>query len=396
MHRIQSANLLSSNDHKPFQISAMIVKTETICPKKMFMNPFTNYIIQVSTSYKTWNISKRYSQFESLNKSLTRKVIHLPKFPPKRVFKTKIDIVDERITMFNSYLAYIIKKLNVVKFPEIIRFLEVPGDVIDIYLQNSGMFNPHPIITRPPSDESINSAPKENYFSAFVDFKSKTLSNPGSTTYLYTPTVEQYVIEEFLRNLTEQQSEQSTVVNTFISFIKEGGKWKKFTQDEIITLLIGTNEAGQKSKFGSQSTFSANEFEETKYGSMLSTSTPTPGPSQAPLQGLLYHIGNFEKNYLGALKCLELLNKLIDYEFNPECELYIHLLKTRSVDTLLEMKLMDWIHKINNGKKFLCYKILNVFINDIDSIAKVIFKFGGDFEDVEQFTDWYTQYNNLN
>ena len=69
------------------------------------------------------------------------------------------------------------------------------------------------------------------------------------------------------------------------------------------------------------------------------------------LLGLFSLIGNFEKNILLSVSCLDLLVKLLSHEFNPRTEMYIEAFKERRIQEYQSLKLEDIIKSNAGGEK---------------------------------------------
>lgn len=48
-------------------------------------------------------------------------------------------MIVERMDKFEQYLNYLIKKVNTSRFPELIEFLSIDKDTIDIFIKNNNM-----------------------------------------------------------------------------------------------------------------------------------------------------------------------------------------------------------------------------------------------------------------
>ena len=66
------------------------------------------------------------------------------------------------------------------------------------------------------------------------------------------------------------------------------------------------------------------------------------------LLGLFSLIGNFEKNILLSVSCLDLLVKMLSHEFNPKPDIYIEAFKERRIQEYQSLKL-DYIIRSNEG-----------------------------------------------
>lgn len=113
------------------------------------------------------------------------------------------------------------------------------------------------------------------------------------------------------------------------------------------------------------------------------------------LKGLIYHIGSLQENLLGAEACLEFLGKLINFEFNPECEAYIYMLKITKVDQLINMRLIDHINSGKNNLILTSFNILKAILADDRSSAIRLRKIINDDNVIERFLIW-NKINNVN
>ena len=90
---------------------------------------------------------------------------------------------------------------------------------------------------------------------------------------------------------------------------------------------------------------------------------------------------------MGAQACLEFIVKLLDYEYNPECELYRYVFKTRKIESLLEMKLV--VHAKSQNIKIVnsVYKILKLLIDEKMNRKNLNILINDD-EVLEAFMNW--------
>ena len=144
------------------------------------------------------------------------------------------------------------------------------------------------------------------------------------------------VVEEFLRNLSEQKQHKSEIAKTFTAFLKYKNKWHTFKKDEIVKLLTGDNNVVVHKGTGKNG--NANDMTNDNDNNIITND----GVNQSlQLKGLMYHVGDYKTNLFGSLACLDLLYKLVTYEFNPECEMYVYIFRTRHFDFISEMKLTE-------------------------------------------------------
>lgn len=186
----------------------------------------------------------------------------------------------------------------------------------------------------------ISNNQNKNYFNQYLYYKNylETQSKLDSKTptgrkdsddssedfgNIYSKSKNMLVIEEFLSNLETKMQNQSNVVKTFENFLKSQ-KWPNYNQEEIHKLFFGED----------------NRFD-------------------TYLKGLLEQIGQIEDNPLGSESCLFLLDKLLDYEFNPDCEKYINVLKGASLQMLGQINLNYYLNSPKSRVKQAIKQILN-------------------------------------
>ena len=411
-----------------FPIYLFILNTQTIESTNYFESSYINYIISIDTPYKSWKILKRYTDFANLHIILSKKYnfLDFPPFPPKRFFKFSESTITERKIHFEEYLNFIIKKINIFKSPEIIEFLDIDNQVIEIFFKNNSMLkqnsqkddiNYYNVINSLNSNGKIcssvnsnnsssgNKSPnnnnnldckssksnedkkflnlfnENNYFISFEEFKLNNINENEKININF------FIINEFLRNLDEQREHIINIVKTFLEFLKYKNKWKKFNKDEIDRLFLGGN---------------INDFQKSAIIKEDNNSTDKKNIKRClkkNLNGLFFHIGKFNSNYYGSKSCLILLNKLINPEFNPEFELYINVLKQRKIDEIKIMNLIEF-SKINN---FRCqeyvFNILYYLVDNFNSLDKkktFLIELGGEDFFFEKFFLWTKNKNEGN
>jgi len=206
------------------------------------------------------------------------------------------------------------------------------------------------------------------------------------------------VIEEFLKNLSQDIDNKTDIIVTFEEFLKKTQKWPLFSNTDIIKLYVGninnsTINADKKWSFcmnklnPSQKCLSGNNINNTNKNKNEKRLSVT-GKSISNLvdnkiidkdmgrhdseddiiilKGLFYYIGDFDNNILLSLNCLDLLVKLLDNEFNPEIDVYLRIFKTRRISDYQSMRLEEIIKKNKGGLKATknALKILAILIED--------------------------------
>ncbi len=391
-------NSLSLNPSKKNNsIHTRIISTKLI--KNGFFNSnFVEYIIKVKTVYKTWTINKRYSDFEKLYLLLYKKYPYLnfPSFPPKRVFRFTDNTIEERKNKFNNFLYFINHKINFYKNPEIINFFDFNSDILQIYAKNKSMINNknsqedlnyfnminnyngmNRVMSSNNLTENINNIhlyDKENSFlyddNYFVSFEEFKKNNSDFNT------LNLYIIDEFLRNLDEQNEHIGEITKTFFNFMKNKNKWKTFSKNEIIKLLIGG--------FITKDTNNIINLKNNKKDLFSSEEMPQI------IRGIFFHIGNYKLNNYGSKSCMNFLLKLLDTEINPEAELYINIYKNQNIENFSLMNLPELATK--NGNNFNnCYKLIQIYIsqkyNNNDELNKYLYEIGNE-NFVKSYKNW--------
>ena len=391
-------NSLSLNPSKKNNsIHTRIISTKLI--KNGFFNSnFVEYIIKVKTVYKTWTINKRYSDFEKLYLLLYKKYPYLnfPSFPPKRVFRFTDNTIEERKNKFNNFLYFINHKINFYKNPEIINFFDFNSDILQIYAKNKSMINHknsqedlnyfnminnyngmNRVMSSNNLTENINNIhlyDKENSFlyddNYFVSFEEFKKNNSDFNT------LNLYIIDEFLRNLDEQNEHIGEITKTFFNFMKSKNKWKTFSKNEIIKLLIGG--------FITKDTNNIINLKNNKKDLFSSEEMPQI------IRGIFFHIGNYKLNNYGSKSCMNFLLKLLDTEINPEAELYINIYKNQNIENFSLMNLPELATK--NGNNFNnCYKLIQIYIsqkyNNNEELNKYLYEIGND-NFVKSYKNW--------
>jgi hypothetical protein len=274
--------------------------------------------------------------------------------------------------------------------------------------------------------DDINS----NYYSTLLEYeenkninKKNEEESKANPTYSYTLREgSTAVIEEFLKNLSQDIDNKTDILATFEEFLKQNQKWPKFSKTDIIKLYVGNinnstinpdkkmsfcaNKLNSKMKCLSGNNLNKKEFEneEMAKNKLINTkkclsnlgifngsnknnifkdyydsdNDDDDSDNYCNLKGLFYYIGDFDNNILLSFSCLELLVKLLDNEFNPEVEQYLSIFKTRRIIDYQSMKLDEIIKNKKGGVKAKKYalKLLSILVKDRnkDMIKKALIK----------------------
>lgn len=241
-----------------------------------------------------------------------------------------------------------------------------------------------------------------NYFRCYEDFKliSEKYTKRSQVSFL--------IIKEFLRNLKVHSSHIFEITNDFIDYLKYKKRWKKFNKNEIIALFIGIKKeeliddyyqyifinekySYKNSSEISEKTTLSNTPHSISTNSYTNSSNNTNNMSNiknvniieddlniknnelysTQLEGLLYNIGKFQENYLGARNCLLLLSKFFEKHFNPEVDIYIKIFQKIDINYIKLMNLCKFCYVNNCINQKLCFNILNIYINGYKEEKKI-------------------------
>ena len=114
-------------DFDQIEISALItsysLEEDT---SKLFKKNYNVFEIRLYTPYKSWIIHKRYSEFVELKKKLEEKKIkNLPNLPPKLFFVNE-EKLNERQLSLEEFVNELFERVNILKYPLILDFIECP------------------------------------------------------------------------------------------------------------------------------------------------------------------------------------------------------------------------------------------------------------------------------
>ncbi len=405
-----------------FRLKANIIGSKLI-HKSGFYNDYVEYYVQIETDYAKWSLKKRYEDFYKLHTKLELIIPEMKnRFPQKRFFKSSDKTVRERIKSFNDYLSYLCCNINIFLSEEILNFIEIKKDIIQLFLNKYNMLNideenevlisikksynkiqqkeEKQLIEKRPRDNyknyiniSLNKdlSKIDNYYESILQYETKRQSgfDWDEPAYL-TPKL--IVIKEFLINLSEKFENNIDILNTFEKFLNRGNKWIHLSQDEIKILFIGEEgnnsvknevkdffnniDKNKKKKIASDFKFhSFIEFLEKQEDFNIKTSEIEDYYTlnyDNKINGLFHVIGNYKNNIILSVGAMNLLDKLIDTEYNPDAEIYITEFKSCDIkyysmlnlnniikyniggnkNNMKAMKLMKLIFSDNNMEKY--------------------------------------------
>ena len=181
-----------------------------------------------------------------------------------------------------------------------------------------------------------------------------------------------FVIREFLHNLSEKIENKADIIQVFENFLKSQEKWIKFSKKEITELFIGFDEDNEENEevFNRTITFgnNVNKNKEPlfKWLDKKFDGDDDEDMEQSKTPGLFQQIGDFGNNVISAVGSLDLLDKLLDPEYNPDYEMYISIYKNMKIFEYKFMKLNDFIKKNIGGNKanVKALKLIHLIFND--------------------------------
>ena len=203
------------------------------------------------------------------------------------------------------------------------------------------------------------------------------------------------IVEEFLKNLSQDIDNKTDIIKAFEDFLKQGEKWPQFPNRDIIKLYVGninnsTINLDKKWSFClNKLNFNKNNLNDNnlirnddkeqilykrntlKNLGNINNIFHDKGIDDSEgdniiLKGLFYYVGDFGNNILLSLSCLNLLVKLLDKEFNPYVEIYLKIFKTRRITDYQTMKLDEIIKNNKGGEKATqnAFKLLSILYED--------------------------------
>ena len=360
---------------------------------KIFNKNYALFEIKFFSRYKTWLVYKRYSQFAELRDQLiTKKVKNIPKLPPKLYFINDQKL-NERQLGLEDFMNELFKNVNILRYPEIIEFIECPKEIIDILMYNidylnminvnsssiinttdNNIYYKGRVTTSRNTSNSKDDNDKDNFYCSLAKMNLGSDKNNSSVKNFFEGKNDSFeedisrggiVIQEFLRNLIDTPFNKTELLFQFEYFLlnrdneennnKSKFKWYFLTEKEIRIFFNG-------------------------YYSNI---------SHTKINGFLYHCGNINKNKIAAEQCLEFLKKLLNDDFNPQADLFLKIYKKCSVNDIIQMELDNHIILNTNNVRIYAFSVLYKYIedeNDIENAAKNILN---NEKAEEMFLQWY-------
>ena len=368
-----------------------------------FNNDYVEYTINIKTDYGKWTFKKRYEDFYKINNILSDIIPEIKEyFPPKRFFKNSESTIKERTTYFKKYLKFLLNKINIFLFEDIINFIFLEKSIIGLFIKKYNMlkideenniysslkeaFNRKSNLNNIneqiiPEEDIISFLNNDNYYNAILEYeKKRQISFDWDEPSSITPNT--FVVREFLHNLSEKIENKADIIQNFELFLQKSNKWIKLSKKEIIELFIGFDEDAEEidveKELSRTRTYEKESFNNTKYslfkwfdkGNKSKTNNIDLDDDEedepSKITGLFQQIGDYGKNVFCAVGCLDLLEKLLNTEYNPDYEIYISIFKNMKIYEYNYMKLNNIIKNNIGGNKVnvKAMKILSLIFSD--------------------------------
>ena len=331
---------------------------------KYFNKNYALYEIKFFTRYKTWTIYKRYSQFLELRDKLaSKKIKNLPKLPPKLYFSNDQKLSERQLGL-EDFLNDLFRNVNILRYPEIIEFIQCPKEIIDILSYNidylnminmnsssiinttdNNLYYKGRVTISRNSSTSKNENDKNNFYCSLARMN---LSNDNDKKNVRTSDYNEekeithggIVIQEFLRNLIDTPYNKTELLYQFEYFLlnrdneesksNSSFKWYFLSENEIKTFLNGF------------------------YSNI----------SHTKINGFLYHCGNIINNKIASEQCLEFLKKLLNEDYNPQADLFLRVFKKCDINDIIQMELDKHIINNTNSVRIDAFMILYKYIEN--------------------------------
>ena len=331
---------------------------------KYFKKNYALYEIKFFTRYKTWTLYKRYSQFLELRDKLaSKKIKNLPKLPPKLYFSNEQKLSERQLGL-EDFLNDLFRNVNILRYPEIIEFIQCPKEIIDILSYNidylnminmnsssiinttdNNLYYKGRVTISRNSSTSKNENDKNNFYCSLARMN---LSNDNDKKNVRTSEYNEekeithggIVIQEFLRNLIDTPYNKTELLYQFEYFLlnrdneesksNSSFKWYFLSENEIKTFLNGF------------------------YSNI----------SHTKINGFLYHCGNIINNKIASEQCLEFLKKLLNEDYNPQADLFLRVFKKCDINDIIQMELDKHIINNTNSVRIDAFMILYKYIEN--------------------------------
>lgn len=361
-----------------------------------FNNDYVEYTITVRTDYGNWYFKKRYEEFAKLNNELINKIPEINEFfPPKRVFKNSESTIKERIKYFNKYLKFILNKINIFLFNDILHFICLDLGILGLIIKKYNMlkinleedyiyeslteiFEKYKLERNgKKDDDDFSYLNSDNYYESIFGYE-KDRQNSFDWDEIQSISPSSFVIREFLYNLCEENANKDDIIQTFESFLQKRRKRFNFSTKDITELFLGFDEpleentkennksvVQEKKSISLFQWFNESPKEKDNINDDLSESD-SDDKDEIKIPGLLQQIGDYKNNIFSAMGSLNLLEKLLNDQYNPDYDKYLNIFKNLKIYEFNYMKLNDIIKNNVGGNKtnIKAIKILSIIFSD--------------------------------
>ena len=426
----QTNDYYISKKSRLYRLKANIIGSKLI-HKSGFHNDYVEYYILIETDYTKWQLKKRYEDFYKLNSKLELIIPEVKNFfPQKRLFKSSDKTVRERIKCFNDYLSYICCNINIFLIDDFMNFIAIKKEIIQLFLNKYSMLNfneendvlksiknAYKRLKQKEEKQSMEKRQRDNFLNKINSIKNETnlskINNYYESILQYeiqrqsgfdwdepiyiTPKL--FVIKEFLTNLNENFENNMDILITFEKFLNKDNKWINFSQNEIRVLFIGeetTNKVNKEIKdffnnidVNKRSKKIAGDFKFHSFFEFIEKQedfetmfSDVEGFYKLnydnKVNGLFSIIGNYKNNTILSVGAMNLLDKLIDPEYNPDAEIYINEFRSYDIQQYSLLNLNNIIKNniggnINNMKALKLLKLI-FYENNKDKYERIIMK----------------------
>ena len=401
-----------NKNYRYYRIRANVIGSKLIHTSG-FHSDYVEYYIKIETDYAKWTLKKKYDELSKLNSLLIVKIPEMKKlFPPKRFLKSTDDIIGERIKLFKKYFNYLFCNINIFLIDEILNFISLKSEIILLFMKKYEMLHIEDdntiVISLKNAYNKMNNAEEtkyksergnkneqdiiyilqneKNYYDSLLKYEMKRqISFNWDEPPSQTPNL--FVIREFLNNLSEKSENKTEIIQTFDNLFKKEIKTIRFSTKEIMLLYVGediedeetkvflskTNFATKKRKkisgdykFHSSFEFFDSDDDDDIFNNNIEGEEDYYTFTDSKINGLFYVIGNYNKNILLSIGALDLLDKLIDTEYNPDAEIYINVFKSCEIKDYKMLNLNKIIKSNIGGDKtnLKAMKLLKLMFHD--------------------------------
>ena len=341
---------------------------------KIFNKQYALFEIKFFSRYKTWLVHKRYSQFVELRDLLiSKKVKNVPKLPPKLYFINDQKLSERQLGL-EDFMNDLFRNINILKYPEIIEFIECPKEIVDILMYNFDYLN----MINVSSSSIINTTDNNLYYKGRVTISrnSTNSKDENEKDNFYCSLAKMNLgnenrnsnVKEFFEGkndpFEEEISKGGIVIQEFLRNLLDTpyNKTELLFQFEYFLLNPESEENNSKDKF--KWYFLTEKEVKTFFNGFYSNI------SHSRINGFLYHCGNITKNKIASEQCLEFLKKLLNDDYNPQADLFLKIYKKCNINDIMQMDLEKHILENTNAVRINAFMVLYKYIEDENDIEK--------------------------